>query len=150
MSKGTRYVISKSGYTQRLIHYFDFVKYEIRGNKIIKCENEHICNEDCGGSPDECADDTIEPLFINDFSPKEFWANHNLNIEKYKEDILKLVRLAKSAIFFENLAGESFVYIQFVQNLRYCGGLRSIYDVTTHFEGNDFFAILYEMDTESG
>lgn len=147
--KGSQYVITKTSYIGRLIHCFKFVQYKIHGNEIIKCEDKHLCHDDCNDTIKNKYEN-IEPLFINDYFSDKFWASPELDIERYKEDIFKLMRLSNRSVFFESNEENSFMYIKFLESLNYCRGLHCINDVKTYFEGNNFFAIIYDIDTESG
>lgn len=68
-----QYVITRTSYIGRVIHCFKFVQYKIHKDEIIKCEDKHLCHDDCNDTI-KSKDENIKPLFLNDYFSDKFWA----------------------------------------------------------------------------
>ena len=149
--RAPKYTLLNSGYLERLIRAFGLVKYNLFEGQIILASNDENSDQD-----DEEYDITVDdpnPIFLwTGYQDACIYCPHDLDIEKYKGDILKVLSIERSErglIMFENEGNTTYDKVKLLGRQNYCGCF-GVMGMKTYFDGYEFFALEYEIDGESG
>jgi hypothetical protein len=153
IKKAPKYTLLDSGYLDRLIYAFGLVKYHLNQGQITLVPDWN--NEDDEEEFDIEEEDP-PPIFIwTSYEKKYIYCPNDLDIAKYQADILKVFAIERpegslcGLIMFENEADATYDKVKLLDRQNYCGCF-GVMGMNTYFDGDQFFAVEYEIEGESG
>lgn len=156
--RNPKYTLLDSGYLERLIDRFGLVRYNldlIKGQITLASEDPNYHKDEEDDEFDFIADDP-RPIFLySSYICKNIYCSPDLNLEKYQADILKVFAIERpkgslcGLIMFENEGENTYDKVKFLKRQDYCACF-GVMGMNTYFDGNEFFAVEYKIDGESG
>lgn len=156
--KAPKYTLLDSGYLERLINAFRLVKYDIDfGKEQITLA---LRTNDIYESDEDEFNITVndpKPIFLyTSHEKKSIYCPHDLDIDKYQSDILKVFGFKRSEgsicglIMFENEGNTTYDKVKLLQQQQHYCACFGVMGMNTYFVDDEFFAVEYKIDGESG
>ena len=153
IKKAPKYTLLDSGYLDRLIPAFGLVKYYLTEGQITLVPD---WNNEYDEEEFDITEDDPHPIFIWTHYEKQYiYCPNDLDIAKYQADILKVFAMERregsllGLIMFENTTNTTYDKVQFLDQQDYCGCF-GVMGMNTYYDEEQFFAVEYEIDGESG
>lgn len=157
--KAPKYTLLNSSYLERLINAFKLVKYNIDFAKgqialAFRTKDDDIYE----GEEDEFNITENDPKLIflyTSYEKRCIYCPSDLDIDKYQTDILKIFAIQRPVgsicglIMFENEENTTYDKVKLLQKQHYCACF-GVMGMDTYFNEDEFFAVEYKIDGESG